>query len=133
MNGWSIYKGSEWIACRAGAVGELMATPAPVTSWFMRSHIPDECYVQSVLHQASGLVTHDVLVTWVPPEPQQPTPGWMMLQPDHLAEVLASGAAFARKVDLAGRPDVVRLLDQEVDLGRFSGGAGALDPAGTAP
>jgi hypothetical protein len=132
VSGWPLYKGSEWIACRAGAVAELLATPADVTSWFEGSHIPDECYVQSVLHQASELVTHDALVTWVPPEPQRPTPGWMMLQPEHLAEVVASGAPFARKVDLARRPEVVRLLDEEVDLGRSPGG-GSLDSAGATP
>jgi hypothetical protein len=56
----------------------------------------------------------------------------MMLQPEHLAAVVASGAPFARKVDLARRPEVVRLLDEEVDLGRSPGG-GSLDSAGATP
>jgi hypothetical protein len=58
----------------------------------------------------------------------------MLLQAGSLPEVFASGAAFARKVDLARRPEVVRLLDAEVDRTRSSGAASAepLDPAGAA-
>jgi hypothetical protein len=127
VKGWPLFKGSEWIACSASAVRALTEQPPAVMSWFARSHIPDECYFHSVLHHASGLVVRDVLVTWVPPEPVEPTPAWMLLKDTELSDAFGSGAAFARKIDLARNREIARSIDRRVDEDRGSRGADALE------
>jgi len=119
---WALFKGSEWVAFNADAGRTLLAVHPDVTAWFERSHIPDECYFQSVLHNAPDLVIDDLPLTWVPREPGVPTDGWMLLQTHHLGEVAESGAPFARKVDPHRNPDVIRAVNAEVDRRRSPDG-----------
>jgi hypothetical protein len=115
---WTLFKGSQWFAIDARAAETVLHTDPDVTAWFARSHIADESYVHTVLHQRGDLVVEDRLVTFVRPEPTTPTKGWMMLRPADLPAVWASGAAFARKVDPFGRPEVIEALDDHVERQR---------------
>jgi hypothetical protein len=119
LRGWDLFKGSEWLACSARAARVLLAAEADVRCWFMRSHIPDESYVQTVLHHAPDLVIEDAPVTWVPPEPDVATSGWMLLREQDLPQVMASGVAFARKVDPWRNSAVISTIDAEVDRRRL--------------
>jgi hypothetical protein len=121
---WDLFKGTEWIAFNARSAGVLLAVDPAVTAWFRRSHIPDESYIQSVLHRDGQLEIVDRLVTWVPPEPRTAQPGWMLLRTEQLPLVDASGAAFARKVDFGRNPGVVAAVDRRVAPGRSATGAG---------
>ncbi len=47
-----------------------------------------------------------------------PTPGWMLLKESELHEVAASGAVFARKLDPARNPEVLRAVDAQIDRRR---------------
>ena len=116
--GWRLYKGSEWFACNARSADQLLRADPAVASWFQRSHIPDESYFQSLLHREARLTVHHAVVTWVPPEPTTPTPGWMLLKPHELPLVAASGAVFARKVDQDRNPEVIAAIDARVDAAR---------------
>ena len=115
VRGWDLYKGSEWLACNARAVGILLNTDPKVTEWFRRSHIPDESYVQTVLRRGSGLVVDRAEVTWVPPEPEVSEVGWMLLKTEQLTQVRKAGVAFARKVDPSRNPEVIEAIDKQVD------------------
>jgi Core-2/I-Branching enzyme len=119
LHGLSFYRGSQWVAVnRRAAVAALEADPR-WTTWFKRSWIPDETYLHTVL-RASNLVVSNEPTTFVLETPAQPTSGWMQLSLDDLPAVWASGAPFARKVDLFERPDVARAIDGTVD-GRRTG------------
>jgi hypothetical protein len=124
VRGWELYKGSQWLACNARAARLVLDVDPAVTAWFTRSHIPDESFIQSVLHHAPGIVVDDSVVTWVPPEPELATPGWMLLKERELEQVAASGAVFARKIDPARNPELMRMIDAEVDRRRDAVGAG---------
>ncbi len=115
LKGWTFYKGSEWLACNAKAVDALLDVAPVVVAWFKKSHIPDESYVQTVLRRSADLRISEHEVTWVPPEPNRATPGWMLLKAEDLDTVMTSGVAFARKVDAARNPDVIRAIDIRVD------------------
>lgn len=132
VGGWTLHKGTEWIAVNRRSATALLEVDPAVTAWFRRSHIPDESYIQSVLAHTPGLVIDDSLVTWVPPEPETPTARWMLLTLDQLPLIEASGAAFARKVDFARNPEVVAAIDARLDArvhGRRS--AGRVDRPGS--
>jgi hypothetical protein len=118
LRGWNLYKGSEWFACNRRSAAVMLEANDQVTSWFGRSHIPDESYFQSVLHHDRQVNIADTLVTWVPPQPPTPTPRWMLLKEDELPQVAASGAAFARKLDPDRNPEVMAAIDRLVDVGR---------------
>ena len=115
VQGWPLYKGSEWLACDARATTALLDTDTSVIDFFRRSHIPDESFVQTVLRRAPGLVIDSSDVTWVPPEPVQSEVGWMMLKITQLAQVRAAGVAFARKVDPSKNLEVIDAIDAQVD------------------
>jgi hypothetical protein len=118
VRGWRLYKGSEWFACNARSAGVLLRADPRVAAWFQRSHIPDESYFQSSLHRDPRLIIDRTVVTWVPPQPPTPTPGWMLLKTHELPVVMASGAPFARKVDPDRNPDVMAAIDARVDTGQ---------------
>jgi len=120
VRGWDLFKGSEWFACNGRAARVLLAIDPEVTRWFSHSHIPDESYVQTVLHRSRDLVIDDSLVTWVPPEPEVPTAGWMLLKAADQPAVAAASVAFARKVDPTRNPGVIKAIDAEVDRRRTS-------------
>jgi core-2/I-Branching enzyme len=121
MRDWVFYKGSQWIAFNSRAAERILHTDPAVTDWFRHGHIPDETYFHTVLRHADDLkVTADV-VTYVPIGPVPPTERWMVLKLEDLPAVWVSGAAFARKVDLAGRPEVIEALNTEVDRRRRGG------------
>jgi hypothetical protein len=124
--GWTLYKGTQWVAFNRRAADAVVDVDPAVTAWFSRSHIPDESYLQTVVRRA-GLVVADTPVTWVPPEPVRATPGWMLLRQEHLERVAASGAAFARKVDPARNPEVIAAID--ASLGRPAPATGTLGSA----
>jgi hypothetical protein len=111
----ALYKGSEWFACNARSADLLLQADPRVTSWFRRSHIPDESYFQTLLHDDGRLSIDRSTVTWVPPQPPVPTAGWMLLKEKELALVTESRAAFARKVDAVRNPEVMRAIDARVD------------------
>ena len=117
---WTLYKGSEWFACNARSADVLLGADPLVASWFQRTHIPDESYFQSLLHRQPQLTVDRATVTWVPPEPTTPTPGWMLLKTHELPSVFASGAAFARKVDPDRNPEVIAAIDAQVDAARHA-------------
>jgi hypothetical protein len=114
LKSWQLFKGTEWIAFNARSAGALLGVDPDVTAWFRRSHIPDESYIQTVLRRNGELEITEQLVTWVPPEPRTAEPGWMLLKTEQLPLVDASGAAFARKVDLDRNPDVMAVADSRL-------------------
>jgi len=118
---WAFYKGSQWIAFNAKAARAILDADPALPEWFRSGHIPDETYFHTVLRHADDLVVTTDTVTYVPVGPKKPTPRWMVLTLDDLPTVWASGAAFARKVDLAGRPEVIEALNAEVDRRRAGG------------
>jgi hypothetical protein len=114
VHGLSFYRGSQWVALnRRAAIAALEVDPR-WTEWFKRSWIPDETYLHTVL-RASNLVVSDEPTTFVLETPAQPTSGWRILTLDDLPAVWASGAPFARKVDLSERPEVATAIDETVD------------------
>lgn len=123
VRGWDLYKGSEWFACNARAATVLLGADRALATWFQRSHIPDESYFQSCLHHDGGLNIEPSLVTWVPPQPLTPSPGWMLLKNEELPLVVASGAAFARKIDPERNPEIRTTVDALVDRARPPVGA----------
>ncbi len=118
LKGWDLYKGSEWFACNRRSAGVILQADQGVASWFRHSHIPDESYFQSLLHHDPQLTIARTVVTWVPPQPPRPTPGWMLLKANELPQVTASGAAFARKLHPNRNPEVSAAIDTLVDAGR---------------
>ena len=122
VRGWDLFKGSQWFACNARAARIVLDTDPEVSRWFAGSHIPDESYVHTVLHHSPDLVLDDSLVTWVPPEPEVPTAGWMLLKITDLPAVAQASVAFARKVDPKRNLDVIAAIDAEVDRRRPSVG-----------
>ena len=92
-----------------------------MTDWFRRGHIPDETYFHTVLRHDKDLVVSTDVVSYVPTGPNRPTVRWMVLKLEELPAVWRSGAAFARKVDPAERPEVIRALNAEVDRRRAAG------------
>jgi len=118
LRNWVFYKGSQWIAFNRRSAETILNTSPAVTDWFRRGHIPDETYFHTVLRHAEDLVVTTDVVTYVPIGPKQPTVRWMLLKLDDLPAVWSSGAAFARKVDLTDRPEVIRALNAEVDRRR---------------
>jgi hypothetical protein len=118
VRGWTFYKGSQWIAFNRRSAETVLATSPAVTAWFRRGHIPDETYLHTILRHADHLVVTDKVVTYVPVGPKKPVVRWMVLKAEDLPSVWASGAAFARKVDLVDRPGVVRAIDAAVDRAR---------------
>jgi Core-2/I-Branching enzyme len=117
LAGWDLYKGSEWFACNRRSAEVILRADDRVTAWFRHSHIPDESYFQSLLHHDGGVTIDGALVTWVPPQPPRPTPGWMLLKERELPQVAGSRAAFARKLDPERNPEVMAAIDQLVDAG----------------
>ena len=115
---WPLYKGSQWIAMNARAARVALTVDPDVAAWYERSHIPDESYIQTVLHRDESLVTEDQIVSFVPHEPEHPTKGWMLLKLHDLPAVWASGAAFARKVDPDLHPEVISTINDRVDRQR---------------
>jgi hypothetical protein len=118
VSGWSFYKGSQWMALRTQAAQALLEMDNDVADWFAHSWIPDETYLQTLLHRTSGFTVCDKSVSYVPPSQKRSPPDWMDLALEDLPAVWASGAAFARKVDLAEHPEVVAAIDAEVDRNR---------------
>lgn len=118
LKGWDLYKGPEWFACNSRSATVLVQADKGVAAWFKHSHIPDESYFQSLLRHDNRLRVSSAMVTWVPPQPPSPAPGWMLLKRDELDKVASSGAAFARKLDPERNPDVRAAIDQLVDSGR---------------
>ncbi len=116
----TFYKGTQWIGFNRHSAGAVLGTDPAVTEWFMRSHIPDETYLQTVLHNAPGLNVSTDLVTFVPESPLRPSARWMVLSHGDLPTVWRSGAAFARKVDPDERPDVMKAIDEKVETERRS-------------
>ena len=118
LEDWVFYKGSQWIAFNRRSAETLLATDPKVTEWFRGGHIPDETYFHTVLRHAENLVVSADVVTYVPIGPKTPMLRWMVLKLEDLPAVWSSGAAFARKADLANRPEVIRALNAEVDRRR---------------
>jgi hypothetical protein len=120
--GTIFYKGTQWIGFNRRSAEAVLGADTAVTEWFKRSHIPDETYLQTVLHNAPGLTVSSDLVTYVPESPLHPYARWMVLSQEELPVVWRSGAAFARKVDPDERPDVIKAIDEKVEDERRSRG-----------
>jgi hypothetical protein len=118
----TFYKGTQWIGFNSRSADAVLGTDPAVTEWFKRSHIPDETYLQTVLHNAPGLTVSTDLVTFVPESPLRPSARWMVLSLEDLQIVWRSEAAFARKVDPDERPDVMKAIDEKVEAERRSPG-----------
>ncbi len=115
MHGRRFWRGSQWLALDRRAADAVLHPDPAVRAWFEQSWIPDETYFQTVLRITPGLTVADRATTFVLDEPERPTPGWMLLSPDDLPAAWASGAAFFRKGDRRGRPEVVDAIDGAVD------------------
>ncbi len=118
MRDWEFYKGTQWIAFNARSAHTILHTDPHVTDWFRHGHIPDETYFHTVLRHAKDLVVSTDDVTYVPIGTNRPTLRWMVLKLEEVPAIWRSGAAFARKVDLVERPEVIRALNAEVDRRR---------------
>ncbi len=129
MRGRRFWRGSQWLALDRRAADAVLHPDPAVRAWFEKSLIPDETYLQTLLRITPGLSVADRATSFVPEEPDRPTPGWMYLSTDDLPAVWASGAAFVRKVDRSGRPDVVRAIDAAVDRHRSPTRPGTAPPS----
>jgi len=109
-----LFRGSQWIAFSKEAARFVLDVDPSVTAWFKKSWIPDETYFHTVLRRCAGLVIGSEPTTYVLRTPERPVQGWMRLTLPDLPAVWASGAPFARKVDLSTRPEVVDAIDREV-------------------
>ncbi len=126
--GMTFYKGTQWIGVNRRSAETILGADPRVTEWFTHGHIPDETYFHSVLYNTPALNVKSQVVTYVPEGPERPTANrWMVLDEADLPTVWASGAAFARKVDPATRPQVIQSIDIEVDRQRAAG-TGAQEP-----
>jgi Core-2/I-Branching enzyme len=135
LAGWTFYKGTQWIAFNRRSAETILGTDPAVTEWFSHGHIPDETYLQTVLHHDPGLDVRNTVVTYVPPMvlPKAGQTRWMVLGDEDLPTVWASGAAFARKVDPVERPDVLRAIDEQVDRQRALAAHADRESAGAGP
>lgn len=119
LKDWTFYKGTQWIAFNRRAADAILRTDPAVIERFRQSHIADETYFHTILYRSEELVVRDEMVSWVPPEPERPMTGESMyIRLDDLPTVWSSGAAFARKIDMTGRPEVLRAIDANVDRHR---------------
>jgi hypothetical protein len=130
MRDWAFYKGSQWIAFNGRSARAILDTDPAITDWFRHGHIPDETYFHTVLRHADDLDVRTDVVTYVPVGPVPPTERWMVLRLEELPAVWRSGAPFARKVDLANRPEVIRAMNVEVDKSRATEGVEPREAAG---
>lgn len=112
---WTFYRGPQWFALNRRAATAALTIDQKVTQWFEQSWIPDETYLQTALRYVPGLVIADTPTTFVRGTPAKPYPGWMQLSPEDLSAAMASDLPFARKVDPAGRPEVVVNIDDAVE------------------
>jgi Core-2/I-Branching enzyme len=133
VRGWPFYRGSQWFALNRRAAKAALAIDPAIAHWFEQSWIPDEAYLQTALRRVPGLTIADELTTFVLDTPAEPYPGWRQLSPQDVPAVLASGLPFARKVDLAARPEVVASIDAAADGQRASGQNHTTAPTSRAP
>jgi hypothetical protein len=129
MKGRRFWRGSQWLALDRRAADVVLHPDPEVRAWFEKSLIPDETYLQTLLRISPGLSVADRLTSFVPDEPEHPAPGWMYLSTDDLPSAWASGAAFFRKVDRSGRPEVVQAIDTAVDRRRSATWPGTAPPS----
>ncbi len=131
---WQIVKGEQWLAVSRRAMDGVRATVRAdpgIVAFFATTHIPDESFLQTLLHNDPGLSVRPGPVSFH----RFAGPA---ASPDALTHVdvpaaLASGAPFARKIDVDVDATVAGLLDAAVDatltvpppLGRGPGPAGA--------
>jgi hypothetical protein len=118
LRGITLYRGSQWIALNQKAARRVLEADPGLVDWFAKSWIPDEAFLQTVLHNDRELTVRNAKTTFVLDTPLRPTPGWMRLDLDDVPAVAASGAPFARKIDPVERPDVVLALDGLVERSR---------------
>jgi hypothetical protein len=129
MQGKRFWRGSQWLALDRRAADPVLHPDPAVKAWFEKSLIPDETYLQTLLRITPGLSVADRSTSYVPIEPERPTPGWMYLSTDDLPAAWASGAAFFRKVDRTERPDVVQAIDEALDRTRSTSRPGTAPPS----
>ena len=119
LDNWTFYRGSQWIVVNRRAAATILDADPAVTEWFSSSWIPDESYIQTLMHhRAHGLQVRNAPTTFVLTTPTRPTPDWMRLGLQDLPAVWDSGAPFARKVDPGERPEVLLAIDEAVDQSR---------------
>lgn len=105
------HKGSQWMTLSRPAVERLLEHHATsgLASFFRSTRIPDEAYFQTLLLNDPLVCTADVPTTWARFTDGAPHPH--ALDAGAVAEAIASGAAFARKV-VPGRSDeAVAVID----------------------
>ena len=129
MQGRRFWRGSQWLALDRRAADAVLHPDPAVSAWFEQSWIPDEAYLQTLLHLSAGLRVADRATTFELEPPERPTPGWRQLSLDDLPAGWASGAPFFRKVDRGGRPEVVEAIDGVVDRGRSPARPGTATPS----
>ncbi|MCB7137047.1 beta-1,6-N-acetylglucosaminyltransferase [Cellulosimicrobium marinum] len=95
--GWTLHKGDQWMALGSAAREAALAASPAVLRHFSRTLVPDESFLQSVLHNTPGLVVHDRRTTYAPWERFDRLPH-LVLRPEDLDAARRSRAAFARKV-----------------------------------
>jgi hypothetical protein len=116
VQGWTLHKGSQWVALNRKATDFTLGTDPNVTDWFRSSYIPDETYLHTLLNNALVLNICNVGITYIGADPQAPLP--MVLSNDDLEKAWKSGAPFARKVSRLTSPDIVQAIDAAVERQR---------------
>jgi hypothetical protein len=109
--GWTAYKGQQWVTLSARAVSVLMQAGTPVTEHFRHTLIPDEGFVPTVLHNAADIRVSRGLTSYAPWTHFGRTPH-LVLQQEDLEEVALSMAPFARKVGAGADALITEQLDR---------------------
>lgn len=123
-HGWTLWKGSQWLTLGPAAVDAVLAAPADLQDHFRRTLIPDEAFVQTVVHNTPGMRVRYGTTSYAPWHAASREPS-LVLRDEDLGDVAASGAAFARKIGAGRWATVTDTLDRAVDAAR----TGQRDPA----
>jgi len=113
--GWLFYTGPQWMAFGRRAAGVVLDADETVVEWFRQTWIPDQSFFHSVLHNRPELVLRQTPLTYVVPHATKKLRGDMILRHDDLGSIESSGAAFARKFDVAVDAAALAAVDASVD------------------
>lgn len=110
---WTLWKGHQWLTLGERAARAVLEAPPAVTEHYRRTLIPDESYVQTIVHNTPGLTVHRGVTSFAPWHAFSREPH-LVLHPEDVPHLAASGAPFARKVGVGPRASVTDLLDAAV-------------------
>jgi hypothetical protein len=116
-DGWTAYKGHQWMTVNARAARALLEAPAPVTEHYRHTLIPDEGFAPTVLHNAADVTVQEGLTSYAPWSRFGRVPS-MVLHAEDLPDVESSRAPFARKIGQGEHEQLMGRLDRLVSRGR---------------